>query len=211
VLGPEGKRGTVTFPKANPSEAKDAENAWDLTPDVIDRTGTQIECRLVDTPDISSLGNMANALGLLQKQGLIGRADAIKMLGLPGSKNPEQTKRQIDVEGLEQMPEYKYAQLLEWIHESQGKPGMAKFVLSLIEKAVAPPSPDGGAGGPPPGPPGMGGPPPGTILHAMGGGPPPGMGGPASLPGLSLPGLGMPPGSMGGRPMGPPPGPPTEP
>lgn len=199
LLGSEGKRGAVSYPKSDYALDPKADPEWELTPEDIDESGTGMNCRLVDAPDISSLGNMANALGLLGQQGVISRRDKIKMLGLPGSRNPEQTKKEIDIEAIEGMPEYKYAELLRYIVEEKGDPQMARFVLTLIAKSQG--GGPGGPGGPPQGPPQ--GPPPGP------GGP--GPGGPANVPGLSLPGLGMPPGVQGGRPpMGPPPGPPTE-
>jgi hypothetical protein len=202
LLGQEGKRGSVAYPKSEPPLDAGESEMWELTPEIIDRAGTEMRCRLVDTPDITSLGNLANALGLLGQQGLVTRVGKIKLLGLPGSKNPERTKKEIDIEAIEAMPEYKYAQMLKYIVEEKGDPGMAQFIVGLIAKSKAGPGGPGGPGGPPMGP---GGPPPGA-------GPGPGgMPSPANAPGLSLPGLGMPPGQMGGRPpMGPPPGPPTE-
>lgn len=204
LLGDEGSRGSYAFPKQAPTNQPNAELMWEVTPEMIDRTGTQVRCSLIETPDISSLGAMANSFGLLKQQGAISRRETIRLMGLPGSRNPDQTMREVDIEGLKEMPEYKLGQLLQYVMEEENNPGLAQFIMAQIvkgkqkEQAAATMA-------------GMGGPP--------GGMPPGGPGGPANAPGLSLPGLGMPPGTQGGRPPGrggPPPGylsqgPPSEP
>lgn len=190
LLGDEGEKGMIAFPKSMPDRTKGGESMWEVTPEMIDRTGTQVTCALVETPDISSLSAMANAFGLLGQQGAMSRREKIRLLGLPGSRNPEQTMREVDIEGLREMPEFKLASLLKYVVEEMDEPDLADFIMAQIAKGKAK---EQGAMAPPPGPPmGSGGPQ----------GPPPG--GPASVPGMSLPGMGQPPGTEGGRPpMGP--------
>lgn len=187
-LGDEGKLGEYSFPKNNPSIVQEQDSLWTVTPQMIYRTGTRVKCRLADIPDTSTLGALANALGILGDQGVVSRYDKIKLSALPGARNPRQTMRDIDIEQLREMPEFKLAQLLKYVHEELGDPEMAQFIVAQIAKGQSSPG-GGGPQGPPP----------------QGSGPPPGVQG----QGQSLPGMGMPPGTNGGRPIGgPPPGPP---
>lgn len=198
LLGEKGSKGLLAIPRRNVVGLQD-EQDWTITPVMIDRTGWDIRCRLIDQPNVTELGNLANALGLLRKQGAVSRADIIGLSGLPGSSNPAQKMREIDVEMLKESPEYKLGALLKYVWQEEGNPALANFIMAQIAKQQQQQQgPPGGMGGPP----GPGGGP---------GGPPPG--GPAGMPGLSLPGMGQPPGTLGGRPPmgGPPPGPPGMP
>lgn len=195
LLGEEGSRGEIEFPRSMPERKPDAETMWKVTPEMIDRTGTDVKCALIETPDISTISAMANAFGLLGQQGVMSRREKIRLLGLPGSRNPDQTMREVDIEGLREMPEFKLSALLKYVVEELGEPDLADFIMAQIAKGKMQ---QGGGGGGMPGqapPPGPGGPPQG-----------PPQGGPASVPGLSLPGMGQPPGTQGGRPpmQGPP-------
>ncbi len=183
LMGDEGNRGVYAVPRTMPVAGQASD--WEVTPDMIERTGTGVRVSLIPTPDAGQLGTLGNALGLFRQLGAVGRRDAIKLSGLPGSRNPEQTMREIDLERLKETPEYQLKELLKYVVETEDDPDAADFILSLIAKgqmkeaasvqgtanATRPPNPMGPQGG-----------------------------GPAQVPGLSLPGLGMPPGTQGGRP-----------
>lgn len=201
LLGDHGAKGSLDIPRAMPDMGK-AEAMWTVTPSMIDRTGSQVECHLVETPDAQTLGVLGQALGQLKSQGAITRRDVIRLSGLPGARNPEQTMREIDIEILKDMPEYKLASLLKYVIQEEGDPGMADFIMAQIAKGKAKEAAAAQIGGQPPqgpgGPSGPGGPPPGPPQ-----GPQPN--------GMSRPMLGQPAGQMGGRPPQlPPPGPGTE-
>ena len=196
LMGDEGSRGTFYVPRATPLPGKEPE--WEVTPEMIDKTGTQVRVTLVPTPDIGQLGALANALGLLKQQGLVERTEARRMIALPGSQNAEAAIKRIDLEAVKESPEYKLKQLLKYVVEQEQDPAAADFIMSLIEKGMAKEAAQSQGmanAGQPPRPPGPPGP---------GGGPMPGRG-PAAIPGQSLPGMGQPPGTMGGRPPGAPP------
>lgn len=199
LMGNQGSKGTLHVPKANPAPG-DTDGVWELTPAMIDRTGWEIECRLVEVPGVTDLSAMANAFGLLGQQGVIGRADKIRLLGLPNSRNPQRAMDEIDEEQAKEDPRYKMAKLLRAAVVDDDDPDFARLIVMLMQMDAAK---QGG------GPPGMPPPPPPPPPGGGPGGPPPGMMKPpggASLPGMSLPGMGQPPGQMGGRPPGLPPG-----
>lgn len=178
LLGEEGSRGRLYVPKLISAGARD-QNLWEITPEMIDRTGCQVRVHL-HRVRLQGLGSLANALSLLRQLGAVSRRDIITLTGLPGSRNPELTIREIDLESIQEMPEYKLAQLLKHVLEDEDDPGMAEFVAALIaqrlqrDRRTSPSLPTGGR----------------TPLG----------GSPANIPGLSLPGMGMPPGTQGGRP-----------
>lgn len=187
LLGEQGRKGRLAIPRLTtylPSQ----EPVWDVTPEMIDRTGWQVKVTLTDPPDITQLGAMAQAFGMIRKEGAMSRADMIALLGLRGSTNPEQKKREIDVEMLKESPEYKLGALLRYVWKEEEDPAFADFIVSQIAKSQMKEQAQMQTGGPVAGGPGMG-PPPG----------PPGGGGPQPQ-GQSLPAMGHPPGSMGGRP-----------
>lgn len=202
LLGEHGTKGSLTFPKAMPGSNPKDDSCWVLTPEMIDRTGWQVNCHLIETPDPQTLGTMANAFTILKQSGGVSREDIIRLSALPGSRNPRQKMREIDIESLKEMPEYKLADLLKWVVEESGDPMMADFIMAQISRGqqklmmsqMQPPG--GGPGGPPQGP---GGPGPSAPLPSGPAHPPPStmtkMQGQAPTPG------GMP-GQGGGRPMG---------
>lgn len=198
LLGDDGQRGSIAVPRSFP-DALEGRYMWTLTPAMVDRSGMRVECHLTDTPDVATLGNLANALKLLGDQGIIRRSDKIRMAGLPGSQNPTQVKRDVDLEALDEMPQKKLADLLEYVSVKLKDPKKADFIASQIAQGGAP----GGSG--PAGPPGLG-------AGAPSGPPEMGGGSPANAQGLSLPGMNMAPGTQGGRPQGgPAPPPPNKP
>jgi hypothetical protein len=194
LIGEDGAKGSLEVPRLNafsPSQEPD----WTVTPRMIDKSGWQVSVTLMDTPDDATLGTRANALKLIQSMGAITREDIIKLLALPGSQNPQQTKREVDIEMLKDMPEHKLGELLRYLWKEENDPEFADFVMAQRAKAQQKEAQAMmGAGGPM-----------GPQRPPMGG-PPGGGGGPARVPGQSLPGLGQPPGTQGGRPpMGGPP------
>lgn len=178
VLGAQGERGTLYVPKSNPTK-KSASPMWAITPMMIERTGTRMNVVLTGTR-LSSMGPMVQSLSMLRKEGVISRRDFLKMVGLPGSRDPEQSMQEIDFEELRNMPEYKIKEMLKYVVEEEDDPMAADFILALIAKKAGQMGPGGGGEG------GDGG----------------GGGGPAQMQGMSLPGLGQPPGRQGGRPPG---------
>lgn len=187
LIGEQGKKGYLHVPRVSAySPIQDPD--WKVTPQMIAEAGWQVEVTLRDTPAAAELGTLANALGLIQKMGAITRTDIISLLGLPGSKDPQQTKREIDIEALKDMPEYKLADLLRYIWREENDPALADFVMAQWIKGKQKDAQQMLGPGPGMGPPG--------------GGP-----SPVQVQGQSLPGMGMPPGTQGGRPpQGPPPG-----
>ncbi len=173
LMGDEGERGTMRVPRRS-FVGKSQPHDWELTPQMVARTGTQVNCTIINTPDITSMGALANTLGMFLKMGVLTREDAIRMSGTPGSKNPAQTKRRIDLEAILDMPEYKLGKLLEYVVTEEDNPGLADFIVAQLAKGKAKEAAE--------------------SMASMGGG------GPAGLPGQSLPMLGQPPGSGGGRP-----------
>jgi hypothetical protein len=154
---------------------------------MIQRTGTHVKVEIKATPDANQLGTMANALQIVQSLGAVSREDIIRALGMPGSRNPRQKIKQVDLEKIKQAPEYQLKNLLKYVVEEEEDPAAADFILAMATKmkmkeAAATQGTMNAAM--PPRPPGPGGP------------------SPASMPGQSLPGLGHPPGTMGGRPPG---------
>ena len=154
-----------------------------MTPDVIKRTGCRVKAELTELR-LQTLNQTLNALNMARQQGLITRIEAIRLAKLPGYRTPERTIREVDIEGLKDMPEYKSAAMLRYVVEEEKDPILAELVLQQLTKARREAATDlnGPPGGQPPGP----------------GGPPPG--GPAQTPGMSLPGMGMPPGPGSGPP-----------
>lgn len=193
LLGADGYKGSLTVPRIQP--APDESPVFELTPEVIKRTGCRVKAELQELR-LQTLNQTLNALGIAAQQGLMTRAERIRFAKLPGYRDPYRTMREVDIESLKEMPEYKLASLLKYVKEDQGDPLLAELIVQQIVKGKI----AGGsvAGGPPQPPPG-GGPPSG------GGGPP------VQAPGMSLPGMGMPPGPgtgpqgpVGPRPGGPP-------
>lgn len=187
LLGDDGNRGRLRVPYQQPGQ--DSDPTFELTPDIIKRTGVAVEVEL-SVLRIQSLNVMLNALSMAQQKGWITRDQAIRMAKLPGYRNPWRTMQEIDIEGLKEMPQYKLAHLVKYAFEVERDPALAELILrQMLTGGV----PGGGPGGMPP-PPGPGGP-------AGPGGPPPPN--PAQTPGMSLPGLGQPPGPGTGAPQGP--------
>jgi len=189
LLGQEGSRGYMTVPRQQPG--RDEPPTFTLTPDVIERTGTRVDAELAELR-LQTTNQVLNMLGMAKSQGLITRYDAIRFAKLPGHRDPFRTMREIDIETVRELPEYKMAQMLKYVVEEEQDPMLATFIMKEIMSKTG-----GGAGAPPQGGPPQGGPPPG----------------PASTPGMSLPGMGQPPGpgsgpqgALGPRPGGPPPG-----
>lgn len=192
LLGKEGQRGRIMVPKMFPNP-EDTEMEWELTPPMIDRSGTSVKCTLISKPTISELTAQANAFGMYRQRGTLSRRDEIMLSGLPGARNPERAMREIDLEKMREQPEYMLAKLLKSVVTDDNDPALASLILKLwmqgkmkeqasaigTENAMRPPGPPQGQ---------MGGQP---------GGP-----GPAQTPGMSLPMLGQPPGVQGGRPPG---------
>lgn len=204
-MGDDGARGRYEFPKMERDPRPTAETTWILTPDMIQRTGWELKCRLVETPDITTLNAMANAFGQLRQQGTISRREQIMLQGLPGSRNPERTMKEIDLEQIKEMPEKKLADLLKYVVEEEGDPALADFIMAQYVQGKQKQMAEQGQGGPPGMPPGgpSGGPPPGSMPPGGPGRPMP----PRGTPGMSMPAQGIQTGRMGGRPMGPPPPP----
>lgn len=191
LLGEDGARGTLYVPRQQPGN--DEPPVFTLTPDVIERTGTRCDAELSELR-LQTMNQVLNMLGMARSQGLITRYDAIRFAKLPGHRDPFRTTKEIDLETLKEMPEYKMKELLKYVFEVEQDPEASNFILKQLMQTASPGG--GGQGGPPPGTP-----PPGA--------PPPVQG--ASTAGLSLPGLGQPPGpgsgppgALGPRPGGPP-------
>lgn len=175
LLGEDGNRGHLRVPYQHPGP--DSEPTFDLTPDIIERTGTCVECE-VSILRLQTLSQVMNAINLAKQNGLITREEGIRMAKLPGYRNPQRTMKEIEIEKIKEAPEYLLAQMLKYAVEVDNDPLLAEVIIKQLGMAKMQ---GGGQGGPPPGA-------------------PPGGGGPAQVPGMSLPGMGMPPGQMGGRP-----------
>jgi hypothetical protein len=183
IMGEEGKKGTYSVPRVDPYQMGLELPEWSVTPQMIERTGWAVNCTLIETPGATEMGAQANAFKLYQSMGAITREDIIRESGLPGARNPIETKKRVDNEAIEEMPEYKLARMLEYVMLEEKNPAKADFIAAQIAKGKAKEAAQmmGSMGGP--------------------GGPPVGGGqGPAMTPGQSLPGMGQPPGSQGGRP-----------
>jgi hypothetical protein len=189
LLGEDGSRGAIIVPRQQ--AAPDEYPTFELTPEVIERTGTRCDAELSELR-LQTMNQVLNMLGMARSQGLITRYDAIRFAKLPGHRDPFRVGKEIDLETLKELPEYKMKELLKYVVEVEQDPQAASFILKQMRSAA------GGGGGSSPGRPPTEGPPPGT--------PPPGQGAPP--PGLSLPGMGMPPGPGSGPPgpLGPRPG-----
>jgi hypothetical protein len=183
-LGEEGHRGYFAVPRRSQISGQSKDDQWaELTPDILDKgkVGTRVKVEL-QTTDMRSLGPLANALSIAQKNGWTTRRDAISLLPLPGRRNPERTMKEIDIEQLREAPEVKMGKLLDWVtKEFADDQLMQQFIMNQIQRNAAKAQRESGF--PPPGGPGPNAPP--------------------RPQGLSLPGLGQPPGQSGGAPPGP--------
>lgn len=183
LLGQDGQRGTLTIPRMQPSYNESA--TFELKPDIIKRTGTRISCELQELR-LQTLNQTLNALNLARQGGAITRDQYIRMAKLPGWRDPWRTMREVDIEGLKEMPEYKLAALLRYVTEEEQDPLLSELIVQQIIKGKI--SNGTASGGPP-----------GSMPQ------PPQPGGPAQTPGISMPGMGQPPGPGSGPrgPMGP--------
>jgi len=189
-LGEDGHRGYFAVPRRAQTYGQSKDDQWaELTPDILDKgkVGTRVKVEL-QTTDMRSLGPLANALSIAQKNGWTTRRDAIALLPLPGRRNPERTMKEIDIEQLREAPEVKLGKLLDWVRKEFADDQLTQqFIMNQIQRNAQkaqresgfPPTPGGPPGGPPRPP------------------------NPMQIQGGSLPGMGMPPGQSGGAPPGP--------
>lgn len=180
LLGSKGKRGYLKVRARRPLDGKP--NVSEITPYTIRQfEGCLHISAKMTSLRLQNLAPLANALNLVrQGWGGITRYDAIKMANLPGARDPIATMREVDLEEIKQIPEYKLAKLYQWIIEDEDNPALAEFIYKQRLLAQAKDEaqnqrqmPPGAAGG-----------------------------GPAQVPGMSLPALGQPPGP-GSGPQGP--------
>lgn len=191
LLGKQGDRGRLVIPRAVPyrDRGKSGEEAI-ITAYTVRCARPQTVCKM-STLSMQSMGPVANTLQMLMNMTLVDRATAVRMLQIPGYRNPEELLRKADLDKMKQQPEYQLASLIKWLIE-EGDDGdrilaefLAKQLMTGRQKEMAQMA--GGPGGPPPG-----------IS--------PGAPGPGPMGGISLPQMGQPPGPGSGPP--PPGGPP---
>lgn len=190
-LGEDGRRGYFAVPRRAEGTAESGDDKWaELTPELLDKdkVGVRVKVELLAT-DMRSLGPLANALSIAQKNGWTTRRDAISLLPLPGRRNPERTMKEIDIEQMREAPEVKLGTLLTWVStEFKDDPLLMGFIMTQMQQNAAKKQQETGVPRPP-----------------IGGGP----GGPPRPMGQSLPGMLQPPGQQGGAPPGGAPGPPA--
>ncbi len=200
LLGKKGDRGKVTVSRNYPvkGQGKHGEYA-EITAYTIRCAGCETLTKM-NTLSLQSMGPLANTLQMVQNMGLITREDAVRMLQLPGYRNPEETIKKVDLEKMKDQPEYKMAELIRWLIEDgdEGDKILADFLAKQLMTGRLKEAQALGSGAPGMGAPGSQGPGPmaGVSMPPMGqppgpgSGPPPGPGGPPpGLPGLPPPGM----------------------
>jgi len=215
ILGESYNRGKLIVPYRKPKGGQDG--AFEVTPDIVRRTGTSVDVSLTHLP-LDMLPGVANSVKMLMDMGLMGPDWAYDLLDV---EDPESVQEDVEEWELRKVPEIAQARMLSRLARQAKRAfdqqdfkqaeeiiAMAEYVSSQIDKAKAEaaPPPPGPPPGMPPGPPmSPGGPSP--MAGPPGLPPPPGPGGPQlpPMPGAptSLPAFGIQPGTMGGRPPGP--------
>jgi hypothetical protein len=225
-LGPVEEPGVILAPRRGTSSG----GAHELTPELIERTGTRVGCELVDPDPLADMARV-NAALMAMNSGLLTKWSVRKGIGV----DPAEEQERQDRENLDEVPEIGQAKTLEMLLQDmkdakergddeslQEAIRKAKFVteqmwmntlmkrgaMSAMANAGMGP-PGGAAGGPPGGPeaaPPLG--PDGAPMlpGQMPGGPPPLPQGPGDTgigyQGASLPEYGIQTGVLGGRPPG---------
>jgi hypothetical protein len=150
-----------------------------ITPYLVRCVGDVVECKMT-TVSLANIAGMANTAAVLKQNGWLTDEQAIKWLELPGARDPQETLRQRQLESAMDHPEYKLADLIEYLIE-EGQEVKAQFLAKQLDSGRKASAPPGGPGaGPTAQPPG-----------------------PRPIGGASLPPLGQPPGPGSGPPPGP--------
>ena len=187
-LGEQGRRGYFAVPRRADATSEQGGDRWrELTPELLDKDKVGVRVKVdLQSADMRSLGPLANALSIAQKNGWTTRRDAISLLPLPGRRNPERTMKEIDIEQMREAPEVKLGTLLTWVaKEFRDEPLLLQFIMTQLQQNAAKKQQETGVPRPP------------------SGAPP----GPPRPMGMSLPGMLQPPGQQGGAmpgPQGPP-------
>lgn len=94
----DGDRGVISVPRHR--VVGDMTPIFDLTPDALHRTGTQVKVKMTSVR-LSNLGNVANALAILNNMGLLRKRWAFEILGDP---NPDRAVLELEQEQAAAMP-----------------------------------------------------------------------------------------------------------
>lgn len=188
LLGEEGERGIIKISRSVPyrHRGKSGDTA-EISSYTVRCAGTETLCKM-NSMSLQSMGPMANTVQMLINMSIIDRATAVRMLQIPGYRNPEELLRKADLDKMKEQPEYKLASLVKWLVEEgdEGDKILAEFLAKQLmtgrQKEMQALQP-GGA--------------PGQIS--------PGAPGPGLSSGISLPPMGQPPGPGSGPPPGGPP------
>lgn len=188
LLGKKGERGAIKVPRLYPDKSKGrAGDMATVSSYTVRCVGVQTMCKM-NAISIQDMGPLANTVQMLVNMKVIERADILRLMQLPGYRNPEQKLKQVDLDEMKQQPEYKLAQLIKYLIEEENDEVTAAFLAKqLAQGRMKEQQANGGA-------------PNGVSPGAPAPVPPQPMGG------ISLPSMGQPPGPGSGPPPGPPPG-----
>lgn len=110
ILGLEGARGTLFVPRRNPNPRTGKSPAFEVTPDLLKRTGIRVSVKLHKFNPMS-LAPIGNGLAIASGLGVVDKRTMINTLGL--STDPEGMLQRIEDEALEQVPEVLQARTLK--------------------------------------------------------------------------------------------------
>jgi hypothetical protein len=101
ILGPEDTKGHLPVPQPYPDPITKMGKVFDLTQEMIRRTGTRIECELFRLNE-SSLANTTNAIAILIEKGLIDDRTAVELLNI--TADPERLLDSVKAKKMETIP-----------------------------------------------------------------------------------------------------------
>lgn len=180
LLGKKGNRGKIEVPRQYPRNKMVGTTT--ITPYIVRCVGDVVACKMT-TISLENIAGMANTAGILKQNGWITDEQAITWLELPGARDPQETLRQRRLDEAMDHPEYKLAELIEYLLDN-GEEVKAQFLAKQLDSGR---KQQAAQQGPPGGPPGAPGPVGGTSLPPLGQPPGPGSGPPPGPRGPGLP------------------------
>jgi hypothetical protein len=115
LLGREGNRGHLSVPRRIPSRLNGGAPAHELTGEMIERSGTDVTCKLTKF-NITALAGAASALAIVKGQlGVIQRRTIVDILGF--TEDPERELQGVEDDLLEEVAEIRQANTMENLYK----------------------------------------------------------------------------------------------